>query len=326
MKSMIRTFAALVVAGIAVTALAQPTEEKYPRQPVRLIVTFPPGGSSDAVVRMVVPRLNELLGQPVVVDNRAGAGGNIGTSLVAKAPPDGYTMGVSAAGALAANSSLYPSMPYDVQKDLRPVSMLASIPFVLVGSPALPEKTMKDLIARAKSRPGELSVAHGGNGTAMHLSIALLSMMAGIRFVEVPYKGTGPATVDAMAGQVMLAMADLPSSLQQIKAGKLTAYAVTGSKRLSQLPDVPTMSEVGLVGYDATGWFGIVAPAATPQAVVMRMSAAIKSALEDPAIQTNIRNLGVEPESSSPDEFAAFIKSETVKWSRVIKQSNIKAE
>jgi tripartite-type tricarboxylate transporter receptor subunit TctC len=291
-----------------------------------LIVTFPPGGSSDAVVRMVVPRLNELLGQPVVVDNRAGAGGNIGTSLVAKAPPDGYTMGVSAAGALSANSSLYPSMPYDVQKDLRPVSMLAFIPFVLVGSPTLPEKSMKELIARAKAKPGELSIAHGGNGTAMHLSIALLSMTAGIKFVEVPYKGTGPATVDAMAGQVMLAMSDLPSSLQQIKAGKLTAYAVTGSKRLPQLPDVPTMSEIGLTGYDATGWFGVVAPAATPQAVVARISTSIKSALDDPEVQTNIRNLGVEPESSSPEEFAAFIKSETVKWSKVIKQSNIKAD
>lgn len=222
MKNTTCILAALLATGLTVTAFAQPQPkgDGYPRQPVRMVVTFPPGGSSDAVVRMLLPRLNETLAQPVVIDNRPGAGGNIGTNLVAKAAPDGYTMAVAAAGALSANSSLYAQMPYDVQKDLRPVSMLASIPFVLVGSPTLNARNLKDLIAAAKSKPGFFSIAHGGNGTAMHLSTALLSQMAGIKLVEVPYRGSGPAAVDAMSGQVMLAMVDLPASLQQIKAGK----------------------------------------------------------------------------------------------------------
>ena len=327
MRTKIRMLvAAALAAGIAVAALAQPAAEKYPRQPIRMVVTFPPGGSSDAVVRMLLPRLNESLGQPVIVDNRPGAGGNIGTSVIAKAPPDGYTMGVVAAGALSANSSLYAQMPFDVQKDLRPVSMLASIPFVLVGNPAVPAKTLKDLIARAKAHPGELSVAHGGNGTAMHLSIALFSQMAGVKLVEVPYKGSGPAALDAIGGQVNLAMVDLPSALQQIRAGKLTAYAVTTPKRLSQLPEVPTMSEAGVPGYDSTGWFGVVAPAATPTGAVARMNAALTEALSDPVVQANIRNLGVEPTPGSPEELASFISSETAKWAKVIKQSNIKID
>lgn len=326
MKTTIRMLVAALAAGTAVAALAQPAAEKYPRQPVRMVVTFPPGGSSDAVVRMLLPRLNELLGQPVIVDNRPGAGGNIGTSVVAKAPPDGYTMGVVAAGALSANSSLYAQMPFDVQKDLRPVSKLASIPFVLVGNPAFPAKTLQDLVARAKTHPGELTIAHGGNGTAMHLSTALFSQMAGIKLVEVPYKGSGPAALDAISGQVMLAMVDLPSALQQIRAGKLTAYAVTSPKRLSQLPEVPTMSEAGLTGYDATGWFGVVAPAATPTGAVVRMNLALTEALNDPVVQTNIRNLGVEPTPGSPEELASFITSETAKWARVIKKSNIRID
>ena len=327
MRTKIRMLvAAALAAGIAVAALAQPAAEKYPRQPIRMVVTFPPGGSSDAVVRMLLPRLNESLGQPVIVDNRPGAGGNIGTSVIAKAPPDGYTMGVVAAGALSANSSLYAQMPFDVQKDLRPVSMLASIPFVLVGNPAVPAKTLKDLIARAKAHPGQLSVAHGGNGTAMHLSIALFSQMAGVKLVEVPYKGSGPAALDAIGGQVNLAMVDLPSALQQIRAGKLTAYAVTTPNRLSQLPEVPTMSEAGVPGYDSTGWFGVVAPAATPTGAVARMNAALTEALSDPVVQANIRNLGVEPTPGSPEELASFIASETAKWAKVIKQSNIKID
>ncbi|MBO9649367.1 MAG: tripartite tricarboxylate transporter substrate binding protein [Variovorax sp.] len=326
MRKSTRMFAAVLAAIVAAAAWGQSTAEKFPRQPVRMVVTFPPGGSSDAVVRMLVPRLNETLGQPVIVDNRPGAGGNIGTSMVAKAVPDGYTMGVVAAGALSVNSSLYPQMPFDVQKDLRPVSMLASIPFVLVGSPSFPPKTLKDVIDTAKRRPGELTIAHGGNGTAMHLSTALLGQMAGIKLVEIPYKGSGPAALDAISGQVMLAMVDLPSSLQQIKAGKLTAYAVTSPKRLPQLPEVPTMSEAGLTGYDSTGWFGVVAPAGTPTSAVARINGALSDALTDPTIQANMRNLGVEPTPSSPEAMGSFIASETAKWAKVIKQSNIKLD
>ena len=326
MKYSIHALAVLAASGWLTTAMAQQIDSAYPKQPIRMVVTFPPGGSTDTLVRMLVPKLNDVLGQPVVVENRPGAGGSIGLSVVAKAAPDGYTMGVAAAGALSANSSLYAQMPYNVQKDLRPVSMLAAFPFVLVGNPALSAKTLQDITVRAKSRPGELSVAHGGNGTAMHLSVALWNEMAGIRVVPIPYKGSGPAAMDAMSGQVPLAMVDLPTSLQQIKAGKLIAYAVTGSKRLQQLPDVPTMSEGGVPGYESTGWFGVVAPSATPTHAVARVNAALSEALNDPALQASIRNLGIETSSGSPESFGLFISSETSKWARVIHQHNIKID
>ncbi len=317
---------ALLAASTLFAAHAQ-APAAFPTKPIRMVVTFPPGGSADAVVRMLVPRLNEKLGQQVVVDNRPGAGGNIGLTIVAKAAPgDGYTLGVGAAGALAANSSLYPQMPFDPQKDLVPVSMLAAIPFVIVGNPSVAAKTQKDLIALAKSQPGKLSIAHGGNGTAMHLSAALFSQMADIKLVEVPYKGSGPAALDVLGNQVPLAVVDLPSALQHIRAGKLIAYAVTSPQRLPQLPDVPTASEAGLTGYDSTGWFGVVAPAGTPPAIVARLNAEINAALNDEAIKTSMRNLGVEPAPGRADAFDAYIKSETTKWGKVIKQANIRLD
>ena len=317
---------AMALGGAALLpAYAQKVD--YPAKPIRVVVTFPPGGSADAVVRMLVPRLNDKLGQQVVVDNRPGAGGNIGLTVVAKAAPgDGYTLGVGAAGALAANSSLYAQMPFDPLKDLKPVSMLAAIPFVIIGHPSVAAKTQKDLVALAKSQPGKLSMAHGGNGTAMHLSAALFSQMADVKLVEIPYKGSGPVALDVLAGQVPLGVVDLPSALQHIKAGKLIAYAVTSPQRLPMLPDVPTVSEAGLAGYDSTGWFGVVAPAGTPDAVVARLNAEITGALNDEAIKTAMRNLGVEPAPGPAQAFDAYIRSETQKWSRVIKTANIKVE
>ncbi|MFM8768435.1 MAG: Bug family tripartite tricarboxylate transporter substrate binding protein, partial [Rubrivivax sp.] len=299
----------------------------FPRQqPIRMVVTFPPGGSADAVVRMLVPRLNERLGQQVVVDNRPGAGGNIGLAVVAKAAGDGYTLGVGAAGALAANSSLYDKMPFDPLKDFKPVSMLAAIPFVIVGHPSLAAKTQPELLALARAQPGRLSIGHGGNGTAMHLSAALFAQMAQVKLVEVPYRGSGPAALDALAGNVQLAVVDLPAALQHIRAGKLTAFAVTSPQRLPQLPEVPTVAEAGLAGYDSTGWFGVVAPTATPPAIVDRLSAEINAALGDEQIKANMRNLGVEPAPSRPAAFEAYIRAETQKWARVIQQANIKIE
>jgi tripartite-type tricarboxylate transporter receptor subunit TctC len=305
-------------------AHAQKTD--YPAKPIRMVVTFPPGGSTDVVLRMLVPRLNDKLGQQVVVDNRPGAGGNIGLNLVAKAPADGYTLGIGAAGALSANASLYAQMPFDPVKDLKPISMVAAIPFVLIGQPGLPAKNFNELMAHAKLNPGKLSIAHGGNGTAMHLSSALLNQMSDMKLVEVPYKGSGPAAMDVLSGQVPLAIVDLPASLQHIKAGKLTAYAVTSLQRLSSMPDVPTLSESGLAGYDSTGWFGLVAPAGTPSAIVARMNTEITAALNDDAIKTSMRNLGVEPAPSSVEAFEAYIKSESQKWAKVIKTANIKIE
>ena len=314
-----------LAATLATPALAQGSA--YPNKPVRVVVTFPPGGSADAVVRMLVPRLNEKLGQQVVVDSRPGAGGNMGLTVVAKAQPgDGYTLGVGAAGALAANSSLYAQMPFDPVKDLKPVSMLAAIPFVIIGHPSVAARTQRELLALAKAQPGKLSIAHGGNGTAMHLSAALFAQMADVKLVEVPYRGSGPAALDVLSGQVPLGVVDLPSALQHIKAGKLTAFAVTSPQRLPMLPDVPTVSEAGLSGYDSTGWFGVVAPAGTPPEVVARLNAEITGALNDEANKTAMRNLGVEPAPSTPEAFEAYIRSESQKWSRVIKTANIKLD
>ena len=321
---------ALVLLAGAAALLAGPARAQapadFPQKSIRMVVTFPPGGSADAVVRMLVPKLNERLGQPVVVDNRPGAGGNVGLTAVAKSPGDGYTLGVGAAGALSANSSLYAQMPFDVQKDFKPVGLLAAIPFVIVGHPSIGVKTQAELIALARAQPGKLSIGHGGNGTAMHLSAALFAQMADVKLVEVPYRGSGPAAVDTMAGQIPLAVVDLPSSLQQIKAGKLLAFAVTSPQRLPMLPDVPTVAEAGLSGYDSTGWFGVVAPADTPAPVVARLNADINAALNDEQIQAAMRNLGVEPAPGTVKAFEDYIRAETTKWAKVIKAANIKLD
>jgi len=307
-------------------APAQAQSGDYPNKPIRVVVTFPPGGSTDAVIRLIAPRLGERLGQQIVVDNRPGAGGNIGLAMVAQAPPDGYTLGLGAAGGLAVNISLYAKMPFDPVKDLKPVAMLAAIPFVIIGHPSLAPKTQKELIAFAKANPGKLSIGHGGNGTAMHLSAALFNQMSGAGLIEVPYKGSGPAALDVLAGQVPLAIVDLPSALPHIAAGKVVAYAVTSPQRLPMLPNVPTVAEAGLPGYDSTGWFGVVAPAATPTPILARLNAEINAALNDDAIKASIRKLGVEPAPDSREGFENYIRSETQKWAKVIKTADVKLD
>jgi tripartite-type tricarboxylate transporter receptor subunit TctC len=316
----------MFVALGAVPAAAQTAPPDYPNKPIRVVVTFPPGGSTDAVIRMLTPRLNDKLGQAVIVDNRPGAGGNVGLSLVAKSPADGYTLGLGAAGGLSANVSLYAQMPFDPVKDFKPVGMVAAIPFVLIGHPSTAARNLSELIAQARREPGKLSIGHGGNGTAMHLSTALLGQMADARFVEVPYRGSGPAALDTLGGQIPLAIVDLPSALQQIKAGKLIAYAVTSPQRLPMLPEVPTVAEAGLPGYDSTGWFGLVAPAGTPDAIVSRLKTELNAALSDPQIQVAMRNLGVEPSPGTPAAFGKYIASETTKWAKVIQAARIKLD
>ena len=318
------SFGLVALFGSLTTLSAFAQAADYPSKPIKIVVTFPPGGSADAIIRILSTRLNDKLGQALVIDNRPGAGGNIGLSVVAKAAPDGYVLGVGAAGGLTANSSLYPQMPFDVAKDFQPITMLAAIPFVLVGHPSVPADNMQQLIAYAKSQPGKVSIGHGGNGTAMHLSTALFTQMTDLKMIEVPYRGSGPAAMDTLSGQIQLSVTDLAAALPHIKAGKLKAFAVTSPKRLNNLPDVPTLSESGLTGYDSTGWFGLVAPAGTPAAIIQRLHTEFTAALNDEAIKTQMRQSGMEPVATTMEGLDAYIKSETQKWAKVIRQANIK--
>jgi tripartite-type tricarboxylate transporter receptor subunit TctC len=303
---------------------AHAQDASYPSKPIHLVVTFPPGGSTDAVVRIIAPRLAERLGQQVLVDNRPGAGGNIGLSVVAKADPDGYTLGVGAAGALSANASLYEKMPFDVTRDFAPISLLAHIPFVLATNASSSVKSLEQALAGSRAAPGSLAVGHGGNGTAMHLSIQLIKQMAQVQMNDIAYRGSGPAAVDLLGGQIPLAMLDLPSALAHIRAGTLKALAVTSDKRLSFLPDVPTLAEAGLPGYVSTGWFGVVAPAGTPPAVLARLQREFTAVLSDPQAVAAARNIGVDLAPTSAEAFGSFIRSETQKWGDVIRTSGTK--
>ena len=322
-----RAWIAIGLAAAALAAGAQSTgPTAWPTKPIRVIVTFPPGGSTDATVRIVAPKLGDRLGQQVVIDNRPGAGGNIGLTALAKSDPDGHTLGIGAAGGLAANAALYSKMPFDAQKDFVPITLLAHIPFVLVVPPASPIRSVADLITQAKAEPGKVAVGHGGNGTAMHLSVQLLKLLAAVDITEIAYKGSGPVALDVIGGQVPAGMLDLPSVLQQIKTGRVRALAVTGSTRLPQLPDVPTLAEAGVMGYESTGWFGVVAPAATPPQVVARLQAELRAVMADPDVIAGARAAGVELSPTTPAEFGRFIASETLKWADVIKRSGTKLE
>lgn len=319
--------AGLIACAVLSNAVAQQAQERiYPSKPIRLIVTFPPGGSTDITARALAAKMSERLGEQVLIDNRPGAGGNIGLDIVAKAPPDGYTIGVGAAGALAVNVSLYPKMPFDPVRDFAPIGMVAMIPFVLVAHPSVAAANLGELLAMAKAKPGSLSLAHGGNGTAMHLSAELLKQTAGIDLTLIPYKGSGPAATDVVANQVPLAIPDIPASLAFIKSGRLKALGVTSAKRSAALPDVPTFAEAGVAGYESIGWFGMVAPAGTPAAVINRLNAELQSALNDPETRRRIIASGAEPMSGTPAEFRSMIESEIVKWAKVIKVSGARID
>jgi len=313
----------VMLAALVVAAAAQ--AQDYPSKPIRYIVPFPPGGSSDLIARAIAPRLGERLGQPVVIENKPGAGGMIGVDIVAKAPPDGYVIGLAAAGALSSNVSLYPSMPFDPQKDLAPVTMLALIPFFLVAHPSQPA-TVKQLIEAAKAKPGEIAIGYGGNGSTMHLAGELFNMMAGVKLQPIPYKGSGPVSADVLAGQVPLGMVDVPSAISHVRAGKMRALAVTSRRRISAAPEVPTLEEAGVPGYEAIGWFGTVAPARTPPEIVNRLNREIAAALQVPEIRARALDAGTEPHTNSPQEFAALIREETAKWAKVIKTAGIKLQ
>ena len=328
MKSIVR-HAALFLLGVsafALAAIAGAQAPAYPTKPIRLVVPFPAGGATDILAREVAKHLTDAWGQSVVVDNRPGAGGNIGSELVAKAAPDGYTLEMGTVGTHAINASLYSKMPYDHVRDFVPVILVAGVPNVLEVNPALPVNSVQELIAYAKANPGKLNFASSGSGTSIHLSGELFKVMAGVQMTHVPYKGSAPALQDLIGGQVQLMFDNLPPSLPQIKAGKLRALAVTSAGRAPALPDTPTVAEAGLPGFEASSWFGVLAPAGTPPEIVNKLNAEIAKWLASPGAKEKLANVGANIAGGTPEDFARHIQAETAKWAKVVKESGAKVD
>ena len=322
MHRIVRALVACLFAVHAAAALAQP----YPSKPVRIVVPFPAGGTTDILAREVAQRLTQTLGQPFVVDNRPGAGGNIGAELVAKSPADGYTFLMGTVGTHAINASLYSRMPYDHVRDFAPVILVAGVPNVLVVNPSVPVHSVQELIAYAKANPGKLNFASSGNGTSIHLAGELFKVMTGVQMSHVPYKGSAPALADLVGGQVQLMFDNLPSSLQLIKGGKLRPLAVTSAQRSSALPDLPTVAEAGLPGFEATSWFGLLAPAGTPPDVIAKVNGEVATWLASPEAKDKLASLGAIAAGGSPEDFAHHIAAETAKWQKVVKASGARVE
>lgn len=314
--------AVLLLGGSVVSALAQ----TYPAKPIRLVVPYAPGGAADPNARIVGLRLSEVIGQPVIVDNRPGAGGNIGTNIVAKAVADGYTVALVAASTVTINQSLYSQMQYDPIRDLAPVSLVSLDSIVLVATPTLPVNSVKDIIVLAKAKPGEVNYGSGGTGSGGHLAMELFKAMAGTNLLHVPYKSAGEVMPSLLAGRVSLMFTSSGTVLPHVKAGKLKAIAVTSKKRLASLPELPTVDESGIPGYEVTGWYGVVAPARTPAAVIERLNSEIVRIVQEPEIDKRLSNLGVIPTTSTPRELANVILADSAKWARVIKQAGIRAD
>lgn len=316
-----------IAAGIVLICVAAWSHaQTYPSKPVRFVVPFAPAGGSDLVARTVAAKLTEALGQPVVIDNRAGAAGNIGTDVVAKAPADGHTLLLGSNGPLAINPTLYAKLPYDAVRDFAPVSLVTVMPFVLVAHPSLPVKSVKELVALAKARPGQLNYGSPGNGSTTHLANELLKSMTGMQITHVPYKGVAPAAIDLVSGQVQMMSGDLSTLLPHVKAGKMRALAVTSSRRSTLLPDMPTVAESGVPGYDATGWFGVLVPAGTPASVIDRLNAGIVKGVAAPDARQRLGAFGGDVATGTPEQFASHIRTEAAKWGKVIRAIGLKAE
>lgn len=319
MRQVLRVVAILL--AFALPAQAQ----DFPTKPIRLIVPFPAGGPNDIIARVVGAKMAELIGQPVVIDNRGGAGGVLGTDAVAKADPDGYTVAITSAGALAISKSLQEKLPYDTLKDLKPVTLVAKVPELLVVANNVPAKTMAELLALAKSKPGQLNFASTGPGSMPHLAGELFKSTAGIDIVHVPYKGAAPAVNDIVGEQVQMVFLDIPVLLPQVQAGKVRPIAIGSRERASSLPDVPTTGEVGLPQIEAENWYGLVAPAATPPAVIAKLHKATVDALQSAEVKDKLASQGAILVGNTPEQFADYIRSETEKWAGVAKNANIKA-
>ena len=316
--------AVLVALGFSPPASSQ-AQSGYPARPVRMIVPASPGGPADIVARAIAPGLAEVLGQQVVIDNRAGAGGSIGAELAARAAPDGYTVMISHSGPLAIEPMLHAKPAYDPARDFAPISLVAASPYLLVVHPNLPAKTVKELIDLAKSRPGKLNYASGGPGTGIHMAGELFNVVAGTQITHVPYKGAGPGMTALLAGEVDMMFNGVSAALPQVRAGRLRALAVASAKRSALLPDLPAISESGL-SFDTAGWYGFVAPRGTPSSITTKLHADVVKALNAREMKERLAPMGIEPLGTTPAQFAAFLREELAKWGRVIKAAGIKPE
>jgi len=314
---------ALLLALAFAASVAQ--GQSFPDRPVKIVVPFAAGGSSDGVSRIIARKLSAALGQPFVVENRPGAGGNIGADLVAKSRPDGYTL-LFASGSFAVNVSLYSKLPFDVLRDFDPVIHVCTVNLMLVAHPSVGVKSVAQLIELARSKPGTVTYASPGSGTVGHLAGEMLRSTARVDMTHVPYKGSGPSMTDLLGGQVNVMFANMPIVLQHVKSGKLTALAVASEKRTSLMPELPTIAESGLEGFQATTWFGVLAPAGTPPAIIKLLNAEIGKALAAPDLQEHLRADGAEPTGGSPEQFRAFLRAEIDRWAPVVKSSGAKAD
>ena len=322
MKNWIRLMGALLLACLPLSLAAQGA---YPNKPIRMIVPYPPGGPTDVLGRIVAQKLSESLGQQVVVENRPGASGMIGSEIVAKAAPDGYTL-LTNASIHVINPSLYPKMNFDALRDFAPVSLIAQVPLILVVNPALPAKSVTELIALGKAQPNLLNFGSSGNAAAPHLAGESFKIATGVQMQHVPYKGSAPALTDLIGGQVQLIFDSMPSAMPHVKSGKIRALAVTTAKRSPTVPDLPTVAESGVPGFDISTWYGVWAPAGTPKDIVNKVAGEMAKALQQPAVRERLAALGAEPVGNTPEEFAAYCQSELAKWSKIVKESGAKAD
>ncbi|HSF47457.1 MAG TPA: tripartite tricarboxylate transporter substrate binding protein [Burkholderiales bacterium] len=321
------TWTALLASAVLFSVISPAAaQDSWPAKPITYVVPFPAGGTTDTLARIIGQKLSAALGQNVLVDNKPGAGGNIGSDFVAKAKPDGYTILGGTISSHAINASIYPKLPFDPVKDFTPITLIGTNPLVLIVSPSNPAKTVKDVIAQAKAKPGTLAYASAGNGTSQHLAGELLEILAQVDMVHVPYKGSAPAIQDVMGGQVPMMFDTTVVAAPQIKGDKVRALAVTSAKRLKGFESIPNIAESGVPGYEVVSWQGIFAPAGTPPAIVKRLNAEIVKILKMPDVHERLEGLGVEPVANTPEEFAAFQKAEIAKWAKVVKDAGIKAE
>ena len=323
MSAILRALALIVLCA---SATLDVQAEAWPSKPVRVVVPFPPGGPADLLPRLLGPKLTEIWGQPVVVENKPGAGGNIGMDTVAKAAPDGYTLVIGPNGNLVVNPHLYAKLPYDVTRDFVPITLLATFSNMLVVNPDVPAKTVAELIALAKAKPGSVSYGSPGTGSQPHLGGEFLKLMAGIDIVHVPYNGTAPALKDLLGGQITFRFAQTSAALPQIQSGKLRALGVASPRRATLLPDVPTIAEAGLPGFEAVSWYALLAPAGTPKEIVTKVQADLARVLQMPDIREKLVALGGDPVGNTPEQLAVQLKTESARYADVVKRANIKAE